>query len=298
MKMIPQIWTQHIWILGIHEFPSFLVIGKSASALIEAGVSSLVPKILSDIEAAKPSAPLKYLIATHAHADHVCGLIKLKHIHPDLFLCGSEQTGRILGKADIMKNFSEEDVAYNKYLSANGVLSITEKRLPAEPIALDLILKDHQVMDLGDVYIEIIDVPGHAPGGTAFLIMPDNVALISDSAGYANTADDILPLFFHHFQNSVESLKKLKSLRPEYLALGHNIFIDGEKSAQRFFERAISDMQKMKTGILEKLGNNSSTDTIESDLADKMRRYGMFQSFSRETLIRFSQLLIRRAMES
>jgi 2-aminobenzoylacetyl-CoA thioesterase len=291
-------WTEHIRIIGIDEFPSFLVTGKTASVLIEAGVSSLVPNILKDIETINPRAPLKYLFAAHAHADHVCGLIRLKCIQPDLCFCGSEQTGRILGKAGVINTFFKEDAAYTNYLSTKGFPLNKEQQVPVEPVVLDGILENHRIIDLGGVYIEAIDVPGHAPGGLAFFIRPDNVALISDSAGYANTATDILPLFFHHFQNTVDSLIKLKSLKPGHVALGHNVHIDGEKYTNRFFDQAISDTQKMKTGILDKMADDTNMDIIESGLAEKMLRFKMFKGFSRKKLIRFSQLLIRRVVES
>ncbi|MFO7963989.1 MAG: MBL fold metallo-hydrolase [Desulfobacterales bacterium] len=296
MNIYPLKWTANTWILGINEFPSFLVTGQSNAVLIEAGVSSLAPKILQDLNTSCPAARLTHLFAAHAHADHVCGLIRLKNTHPHLHLCGSRDTGRILEKSDIMKNFVKEDHRYTQYLSTLGVPVETDIRLAANPVSLDEFFENQGMYNLGGVSIETVAVPGHAPGGTGFLIKPDNVLLISDSAGYANTADDILPLFFHNFRRSIETLEKLQSFQAAHLGLGHNVYIDGHRNTTQFFDRAISCMHRLKADILEKMQRSSSR-RVESDLADAMHRYGLFRSFSHEKLIRLAQLLIRRAAE-
>ncbi len=82
----PLRWTDNIWLLGTDEFPYYLISGNKCSAVFDCGVSGLVPKVLCHLEKIDPIIPLKFLIVSHAHTDHVTGLMKLKKIMPEALL--------------------------------------------------------------------------------------------------------------------------------------------------------------------------------------------------------------------
>lgn len=294
----PVKWTQHVWVLGIREFPSYLVAGESGCAIIEAGVSALVPIILKGFESLGLSAPLKYLIAAHAHADHVSGLIRLKRLFPELILAGSEETARILEKEKIIQNFVREDRNYAEYLVQDGFFKGLMPQLSSGAVFVDQKYKEGEEIDLGDVHIRFVNAPGHAPGNTAFWIEPDSVALISDSAGYAKSSEDILPLFFHHYQNSIISLEKIKLMAAEHVGLGHNVIISGKDASRAFLDRAIRKTKEMKAKMVRNCDTDEKTLDFAETLSEKMLDYGLFKSFSKEARMGFLQLLIRRSFES
>jgi 2-aminobenzoylacetyl-CoA thioesterase len=294
----PVKWTKHIWLLGIPEFPSFLIAGENACALIEAGVSALVPQILKGFDSIGLFAPLKFLFAAHAHADHVAGLIMLKTLYPELILAGSKETARILEKEKIIQNFGREDLMYAKYMADEGFVEDVGPALSTGPVSMDREYEEGEVIDLGNVRIQLVDAPGHAPGNTAFWIQPDNVILISDSAGYAGSEDDILPLFFHHYKNAISSLEKIKSLEADHIGLGHNVIINGKDASAAFLDRAIGKTTQMRTEIARLGCNESKTLCFIETMSEKMLDYGLFKSFSKEVRENFARLLIRRALES
>ncbi len=294
----PVRWTKHVWLLGIPEFPSFLIAGENACALIEAGASVLAPQILKDFDSLGLCAPLKFLFAAHAHADHVSGLIMLKTLYPELILAGAKETSRILKKEKIIQNFGREDLMYTKYLADEGFAEDVGLALPAGPVSMDREYDEGEVVDLGNVRIQMIDAPGHAPGSTAFRIQPDNAILISDSAGYAGSAEDILPLFFHDYKNAISSLEKIKSLEADHIGLGHNVIINGKDASAAFLDRAIEKTTQMRTEIAGLGCNESKTLCFIENMSKKMLDYGLFKSFSKEVRENFARLLIRRALES
>jgi len=293
----PLQWTENIWLLGVQEFPSFLVVGENAGAIIEAGASLLVPKILSDLKKLNLSTPLKYLVVTHAHADHVGGLIELKRIQPNLLLVGSRSSADMLSKKKIVKNFAREDVRYGKYLAGKGVVEEKQKIPGAEPLKFDNLVDNNELIDLGHVHLQFIDALGHAPGSIAILVKPDNAILISDSAGYAKSENDIYPLFFHNYSWFIDSLRKLKTFQPDHLGLGHNLTIDGKAASQEFLDHAINTTRQMKKWITQNTHSKISQEKVAGELADCMNRYGLLGSFSRDTQIGLAQLLIKRSVE-
>ena len=293
----PLQWTRNIWLLGVREFPSFLVVGEKACALIEAGVSVLARKLSEDINSLNLSVPLKYLIAAHAHADHVNGLIKLKQMLPDLSLVGLKETADILGKEKIIHNLINEDALYTKYLSNLGIITESIEKLSGGPMQFDLVMDHQQTLDLGNLELQFLQAPGHAPGNTVIRVKQNNAFLISDTAGYANAIDDILPLFFHNYIHYLDSLNVIKNLEPDYIGLGHNLILSGKLECMTFLDQAIRSAQEMKEQIVSDIHNRLSPEKIESALADKMVRFGLFKSFSEKTLMSLSKLLIRRAVE-
>jgi len=293
----PVQWTENIWLLGIREFPSFLVVGKKSCALIEAGVSLLVPKILTDLKSLNLSVPLKHLIITHPHADHVAGLMKLRYIIPDVVLVGSEDSAYILGKKTVIRNFAEDDVMYGNYLLNNRLFQGTNEQLSTDPMKVDIVVDNHELIDIGNVQLHFIDAPGHAPGNMAILIKPDNAILISDAAGYAKAENDIYPLFFHNYNRYINSLKKINFFKPDHLGLGHNLLVNSQESSIKFIDHAITRAEQLKKRITDETDGNTSPEKPVSEIADQLIHYGLFKSFSWEALISLSNLLIRRALE-
>jgi 2-aminobenzoylacetyl-CoA thioesterase len=293
----PYPWTENIRLLGLREFPSFLVMGKSACAIVEGGVSALAPKILADIEGSEVSAPVKYLVAAHGHADHVMGLMELKFLNPDMVMVGSSETGSILAKEKIIRNFVQDDGMYIQYLR-NGGHSLNDAGSSLEPLKLDIIIEDQGTLNLGDVQLKFIGCPGHSPDNRVVQVEPDHAFLLSDTAGYALAGNDILPLFFYNYRGYIDGLEKIKSLKPKHIGLGHNLLISSETESLRFLDLAVNEAGIMREGILRHIQGKVPAEKMENEIADKMTRYGLFKAFSRDTLIGFSRLIIRRATET
>ena len=246
----------------------------------------------------KLPVPLKYLIAAHAHADHVNGLIRLKQMLPELSLVGLKTTSEILEKEKIFNHFISEDAMYTQYLLQTDAITTAGDKLSGSPIPFDRVMADHETLDLGNLHLHFLPAPGHAPGNTIIHVEQDNALLISDTAGYANATDDILPLFFHQYADYLNSLEIVKNLEPDYIGLGHNVIITGKKDCLAFIEGAVTSARNMKSKIANDIKNSRPIEEIQNNLADKMVRYGLFQSFSRKTLMDLSGLIIRRTVEA
>ena len=87
---------------------------------------------------------IKYLILTHCHADHIAGLNNIKKIFPDT---------KILIHEKDANGLIEDKINLSSFLEA-------------EPnfIEADLLLKDGDVIPLGNLQLKIIHTPGHTAG--------------------------------------------------------------------------------------------------------------------------------------
>ena len=105
-----------------------------------------VRRILAAVE--QSGLEVEYIIATHGHPDHVCGIRELQ-----------EATGAkiIMHQADA-DFFSRTEVA--KYFSMLG--------LEASPPA-DIKVEDNDLIKIGNEELQVIHTPGHTPGGVCLL---------------------------------------------------------------------------------------------------------------------------------
>ena len=107
------------------------------AAIIDPGYNP--NKLLSFIN--KKNLILKYIIVTHYHSDHTSGLQAIK----------------------------------NSYLSSKVVASLLDgKKLT---IDVDIYIKEHDELSVGDIKLEFIETPGHTEGGICIIV--NNKALIT-----------------------------------------------------------------------------------------------------------------------
>lgn len=125
---------------GMFGSNSYIIGNNGLGAVIDAGVDAAE---IAD-EAQKAELEIKYIILTHAHIDHIAYGYDLKKItEAELFI-------------------HEEDAPLLKQPRLNGSILIGTPRTFDDA---DILLKDGQILRLGETELEIIHTPGHTPGG-------------------------------------------------------------------------------------------------------------------------------------
>ena len=131
------------FVIGAVGTNSYLVwdeTSKDAMIVDPAGYDSRIDKMISDNALA-----LKYIVLTHGHGDHIGGVPKYTSSYPDV--------KRVAGMA-------EREIFADPY--KNHSMEITGESIGFVP---ELLLKDGDTFSLGDLVFEIIETPGHTPGG-------------------------------------------------------------------------------------------------------------------------------------
>lgn len=149
--------------------------------------SENVDAVLNHLKEHIKPEDLEYIILTHYHFDHVLGVPKLK-----------EGT-----KAKVM------------------IHELDAKFLDFKP---DELLKDNDVIDLGDCSLKVIHTPGHTPGSIC-LYEPKSNSLFSGDTVFAHGSFGRTDLG-GDIQQLVESLKRLSKLDVEIIYPGHDEIIE------------------------------------------------------------------------
>ncbi|MBW2615678.1 MAG: MBL fold metallo-hydrolase [Deltaproteobacteria bacterium] len=100
--------------------------------------------------AGEEGVKVKYILNTHGHADHVLANERLKTLFKAQ-TCMHEDDDRFFAREEIREASAKEF----------GLL-------PPEPV--DIRLHHGQVLEVGDLEIEVIHTPGHTPGSVCFLV--------------------------------------------------------------------------------------------------------------------------------
>ncbi|HCR75997.1 MAG TPA: subclass B3 metallo-beta-lactamase [Chryseobacterium sp.] len=156
----PKEWSQsyepfriagNLYYVGTYDLASYLIITNKGNILINTGLADSLPIIKNNIK----KLGFKYqdtniLLLTQAHYDHLGAMADIK-----------KETGAKLyvdeADADVLKSGGKSDYELGKY-------GVTFK-----PVKPDYILKDKNVVTLGDAKLTMLHHPGHTKGSCSFL---------------------------------------------------------------------------------------------------------------------------------
>lgn len=195
-------------------------------ALIDCGYPAHLPQVRASVRTAVGhDAPVRTVLVTHAHADHIGSAARLVAEDGAEVLCSPAEVAGVrreekyqVGIGDIVRHPRPAVLRWTvQAVRAGGLRDVAV----AAAVALDgpRVVAGHRV--------EPLDVPGHTPGHLAFWL-PDARVLVSGDAlvtGHPLAAvrgpQLLHPMFHHDLDRTVESLDRLADLDARWVLPGH-----------------------------------------------------------------------------
>lgn len=168
----------------------------------------------------KNNAKLKYILLTHGHFDHIFGVHGLRGA-----------TG-----AKVVIHFKDvEHLIDPKKSLAEG--NMPE---PQIPVTADMLVKEGDVLTLGEEEIKVMSTPGHTMGSVCYIIESEKTIISGDTlfcmtAGRTDFPDGSDELM-------ISSLKRLIALEGDYRVLpGHNreTTLESERKRNWYIRRMV-----------------------------------------------------------
>jgi glyoxylase-like metal-dependent hydrolase (beta-lactamase superfamily II) len=185
-------------------------------------VDTMLPRNAGRILKAAGGIPIKRIVLTHAHQDHIGSLDALAETLPGVEVLISSRDARLLAKDMTLDPGEEKGKLRGGYSGAKT--------------------KPTRTVEAGERIgsLEVVAAPGHTPGQVALLDTRDRTLYCGDAyatiGGVATTAKTY-PRFplpanatWHH-PTALESAKALRALDPARLAPGHGKVVDAPAGA-------------------------------------------------------------------
>jgi glyoxylase-like metal-dependent hydrolase (beta-lactamase superfamily II) len=104
---------------------------------------------------------LKYILCTHGHFDHICGVAKLKKAYPEAKVCIGKEDGPYLENGRLaMASFFKSDF---------------------ESCTPDIIFSHGDSFSIGNINVETHSAPGHTPGGVLYVLENEKCIFTGDT---------------------------------------------------------------------------------------------------------------------
>jgi len=191
----------------------YLIEFSQELVLIDSGAGGSAPKIIENINSLKlKNKPVKKLILTHCHIDHIGGANQLKD-KLGLKIISHQKCAEILQSADPI-------------LTASKWYGIEP-----EPIMVDQSFSGPELeLKIDDEILHLIYIPGHSP---------DSIAVYLDRGGKRilfgqDIHGPIHPALGSNPNQYQESLKKLMGLKADILCEGHFGIFEPANSVERY----------------------------------------------------------------
>ncbi|MEM7113496.1 MAG: MBL fold metallo-hydrolase [Chloroflexota bacterium] len=196
----------------------YFVHEEDGLTLIDAGMAGREKGIL----AAALDKPIKRLLLTHAHGDHVGCLAGLADALPEAEIIFGQRTA--------------------VFLSGNRALQTDEPQAKLRGTYATLDTQATRLVDDGDTVgsLQVIATPGHTPDHLSFFDTRDGSLIAGDAlqtlggiavAGKMRWLFPLPALATWHKETAVSSAKKLLALNPARLAVGHGRVLENPMAA-------------------------------------------------------------------
>lgn len=200
---------------------STLFIGSEKSAIIDTGMEYCSQRLVEEVRKELGDRPLDYILLSHSHYDHVCGLPAIRHAWPGVKVCAHPHAAKILAKESVRefmmrmsrKNYEEVDPDHQVV------------GYPLSDYKVDVELTEGMKIDLGDIRFRVIETPGHTKCCISYYDEINQILFASESTGITNVEDpySVEPTYVSSYVQSLASVKKLKPVPVKMILQSHRV---------------------------------------------------------------------------
>jgi glyoxylase-like metal-dependent hydrolase (beta-lactamase superfamily II) len=271
--------------LGARFMCQYLLAGEDRTVLVDTGLAGTPEEVIIPYmgEIGLSLEDVDEVIISHADVDHCGGNRALKERHPSLwFSCGEADRPYVESNRVMLAEIYRWSEPYGFGPDEESREWIRRELGGDSPI--DAGLRGGETMRLGPGRrIEILHLPGHTPGHLGIWDPSNAAAIIIDAALetgiYDREGNHLIPPRYFDAPRYQATIRKLRTLRPEYLLTAHYPPMRGGE-ALAFLDRSLDFTEQLHHVVGEGLG--SGTTDLWELTKQAVARLGPYPEFGHE----------------
>ncbi len=274
--------TDRILLLGRNESSVYILKGKDEYALVGGGMVHIVPDMLEQLKTYNiEEEKISRIFILHAHFDH-CGVVPFfKKRWPRAKITASAKAKELLAAPKVIEGIEAMNQAL---LDKHGCRKKAETLgLSFSGIEVEEVLKDGDVLSLGDLRLEVLEVPGHSSCSIAIWV-PQEKAMFASDAGGIPYGDDVFTAANSNFDQYQKSLNRMAAYNIEVHLAEHYGARIGE-DGRNYLKKSIADAQKTRKIFEETLQRNKDLKKSTEELTDRIMEKTPEEFLSRDVIL-------------
>lgn len=204
---------------------AFLFMNGDSAALIDSGYAFCAGELVDNIRAALGTRRLEYILLTHSHYDHASGSAYVKRAWPEASVVAGEYAAKVLSKPGALKTIREMND------NAARVWGVSEYEDALDSLAVDITVKDGDVLKLGALSLEVLAAPGHTRCSISFFCPEEKLLIACETYGTMGDRPVVMPAYLVGYQMTLDSITRAERCHPESILIPHYKVITGERAA-------------------------------------------------------------------
>lgn len=228
---------------------SYLLTTGDGRVVVNTGMGFEAPVHRANFDAVD-SAPVRYIIVTQGHYDHVGGIDTLRDPGTDVIAQANWRLWRDDNERLMDYRVSRSAFAFSSTL-AEGIAAIQRRfgrKLPAQSVpAVDIEVTDTLSLEVGGRRLELIATPGGETTDSMVVWLPDERICLSGNTfgplfGHIPNLVTVRGDRYRDALTVLETVERVRSLQPELLLTGHFAPIGGA-------ERIDAELTRLRDAI-------------------------------------------------
>ena len=201
----------------------FLFVSKNTTFLLDNGFAFCAEQMVENIRKVLGDRKLDYILLTHSHYDHLSGTPYITRAYPDVKVVANDHTANVIVRDGAKKVMRRMNEAARETYDGNEYEDLTDM------LRVDIVVKDEDVVDLGDFRFKVCGFPGHTKCSIGFYSEEERLLLSCETLGVYIGDDKLASQYLVGYQMSIDSIDRALALDIDRMLIPHTGIVEGER---------------------------------------------------------------------